>query len=104
MPAGNWFVVPLAREQLLTSRHLGVSAIANLEPCAGLAVGDIRCRFQLGDDAFEIQLAYSLKVSPSARDRTARLPADASAAVLRILLFPYPPRRSAARSGDNRSL
>jgi len=38
------------------------------------------------------------------RDRTAQPQRDALAAVLRILLFPCPPKRSAACSGDNRNL
>ena len=41
-------------------------------------------------------------VFPLTRDRTAQPQRDAPAALLRILLFPCPPKRFVARSGDNR--
>jgi hypothetical protein len=41
MPAWNWFPVPVTVEQLLTTGHLGVLAIANLEPAAAFTICDV---------------------------------------------------------------
>ena len=61
MPSRYRFFVPFSFEEFFPPRHLGVSAIANLEPCAGLAVDHVRREFVLGHDAFQIQFADALK-------------------------------------------
>jgi hypothetical protein len=59
MPTGNWLPVPLVLEQSLATCHLGIVAIAYLEPSCLPRV--IRRVLVLGYDALEIELATFLK-------------------------------------------
>src|SRR5207247_3339546 len=48
-------------KQFLSAILLRISPIQNLEPSAVLSLCDVRCRFVLGNDAFQVQFADSLK-------------------------------------------
>lgn len=53
--------MPLTLKQLLTSCHVGILAIEDLEPCAALAVGYVRPGLELGHYALQIKLADTLE-------------------------------------------
>src|SRR5438034_4929819 len=61
MPAWDRFAVSLPLEQFLPAILLRIFPIQNLEPCAVLALRDVRPELLLGNDALQVQFADSLK-------------------------------------------
>src|SRR5947199_4321821 len=67
MPTCNRLVMPLTLKQFFPTLHLRIFPIQNLEPRTLLSLRDVRSRFLLRNDAFQIQFADSLKQgSPAA--------------------------------------
>jgi len=61
MPSRHRLLVPLTVEQLLTTHHLRVLPVADLEPCAVFAGGEVGAGLLLGYDALQVQLSYPPK-------------------------------------------
>src|SRR5213083_1519527 len=61
MPSRNRFLMPLPFKQFLSAVFLRIFPIQNLEPRTSLSLGDVGCRFLLGNDALQIQFANTLK-------------------------------------------
>src|SRR2546426_1393207 len=61
MPYRNRFFVALPFKQFLSTLHLRIPSIANLEPCAVFSLHDVRPGFVLRNNALQIQVADTLK-------------------------------------------